>query len=132
MQVKELEDLSSRLQRLQQQLKSASAGSNSPLREDDPLVVAALECEFMLPSILTMETLTETVEKKINNVNLLLERARRHESLPEDAQVAADQEYLATEEDLAMDRQQHLHQQQHPQHPQPPRKEQDATMPRSQ
>lgn len=130
MQVKELEDLSSRLHHLQQQLQAASAGNNSPLREDDPLVMAALECQFMLPSILTIETLAETVEKKINNVNLLLERARRHESLPEDAQVAADQDYLASEEDLAVDQQQHVQQAQQTQ--QRRRTEQDGTAPRSQ
>jgi hypothetical protein len=112
MHVKDLEDLSSRLHQLQQQLQQqmrqqpqSAETRQRPLRQDDPLVEAARECDFMLPSELTVETLAETVDKKIETVKILLDRARRHESLPEDAQVAADQDYLASEEDLAAEHQ---------------------------
>lgn len=100
MHVSELESLSTRLHRLQQQLRSASMPGDQALDEEDALVQAAKECEFMLPPALTVRTLAETVDKKINNVTVLLERARRHESLPEDAQLAAEQEYMASDEDF--------------------------------
>lgn len=99
MQVNALEELSTRLHRLRGQLASASKAEGRPLAEDDPLVRAAMECEFMLPSPLTVRSLSETVEKKIGTVALLLERARKHEELPEAAQTAADQEYMATSGD---------------------------------
>ncbi|NEX63945.1 hypothetical protein [Noviherbaspirillum galbum] len=104
MHVKDLESLSSRLHQLLNDLRRSGTGNDAPLGVDDPLVAAARDCEFMLPSPLNARTLSETVERKIENVNVLLERARRHESLPEEAQIAADQEYLATEEDLNMER----------------------------
>lgn len=53
----------------------------------------------MLPSPLTLGSLAETVDRKIANVGVLLDRARTHEDLPESAQMAADQEYLMTEDD---------------------------------
>lgn len=57
----------------------------------------------MLPETLTTGTLAEAVDRKLANVAVLLERARKHESLPEDAQAAAEQEYMLSDEDYAAD-----------------------------
>lgn len=99
MHVSKLEELSNRLHRLRERLDAASTPSDAPLMENSPLVQAAKECEFMLPPSLTVRSLSETVDRKIANVEVLLERARKHEDLPEAAQVAAGQEYTLTEED---------------------------------
>lgn len=99
MQVSKLEDLAARLQRLQQRLATAPATPERTLSPNDSMVQAARECEFMLPKPLTLSALAATVERKIANVAVLLERARRHEDMPPAAQLAADQEDLATEED---------------------------------
>lgn len=94
MQVSELEQLDARLHHLRDRLRTEPHGERV-LGMEDPLVKAALECEFMLPDTLTVRNLAETVERKIGNVQLLLERARNHENLPESAQIAAEQEYMA-------------------------------------
>lgn len=94
MQVSELEQLDARLHKLRDQLRSEPHGERM-LRMDDPLVKSALACEFMLPETLTVRNLADTVERKIDNVRVLLERARSHENLPESAQIAAGQEYMA-------------------------------------
>ncbi len=99
MQVIELEALSARLHSLQEKLHATSMPGDKPLSAYDPLVQAAKECEFMLPSVLTVRSLLETVDRKIGNIEVLLARARTHEDLPESAQVAAEQEYTATRED---------------------------------
>lgn len=98
MQVSELEQLDARLHALRDRLRE-QARAERVLAMDDPLVKAALECEFMLPETLTVHNLADTVERKIGNVRLLLERARSHESLPEAAQIASGQEYMAGMED---------------------------------
>lgn len=94
MQVSELEQLDARLRRLRDRLRS-EAHAERLLGKDDALVQAAQECEFMLPEPLTVRNLAATVERKIDNVQLLLQRARSHEELPESAQIAAGQEYMA-------------------------------------
>lgn len=94
MQVSELEQLDARLHQLRDRLRS-EPHAERVLGMDDALVKAALACEFMLPETLTVHTLSDTVERKIGNVQLLLERARSHENLPESAQIAAGQEYMA-------------------------------------
>jgi hypothetical protein len=48
----------------------------------------------MLPETLTPASLAEAIRHKIDTVQVLLARARAHESLPEDAQLAADEGYL--------------------------------------
>lgn len=101
MQVSKLEELSQRLHQLRDQLGATSLSSDAPLDERNALVQAARECEFMLPKRLTVGTLTDTVNLKIENVRLLLERARSHEDLPDAAQAAAEQGYTVTEEDVA-------------------------------
>ncbi|GIZ51383.1 hypothetical protein NCCP691_13970 [Noviherbaspirillum aridicola] len=93
-QVSELELLDVRLHQLRDRLRSEPHGERM-LGMDDPLVKAALACEFMLPEQLTVRNLADTVERKIGNVQLLLERARSHEQLPESAQIASGQEYMA-------------------------------------
>jgi hypothetical protein len=98
MQVRELEELDARLHGLRERLRAESRDERV-LGMDDPLVQAAQECDFMLPESLTVHSLSETVERKIGNVRLLLERARGHEDLPESAQLAAGQEYMAGMED---------------------------------
>ncbi|TFW10220.1 hypothetical protein E4K72_02025 [Oxalobacteraceae bacterium OM1] len=99
MQPAQLEDLASRLQHLRDALTRRDGGDR-PIAEDDPLLEEARACDFMLPEPLTEAALAHTVQHKLENVAVLLERARRHASLPRAAQVAAEQEYLATDEDL--------------------------------
>jgi hypothetical protein len=103
MQVSKLEELSARLHRLRDQL-GAAPSDDQPLEEGDQLVRAARACEFMLPERLTVASLRETVDHKIETVGVLLERARKHEALPDEAQLVADQEYTATEEDYEIGR----------------------------
>ncbi|MDQ9169545.1 hypothetical protein Q8A64_03875 [Oxalobacteraceae bacterium R-40] len=88
----QLEHLLDKLENLTSQLRSSSKSSQAELAHDDPLVELANECEFMLPSPLTAANLLETAERKINNVQVLLERAKQHEEIPPDAQFAADNE----------------------------------------
>jgi hypothetical protein len=107
MQVSELEELSARLHRLRERLETAPMSRNNPLTQDSPLVQAAKECEFMLPERLTLDSLSDTVDRKIKNVAVLLERARRHEDLPESAQAAAEQEDLISEEETMLSKREH-------------------------
>jgi hypothetical protein len=88
----QLEHLLDKLENLTSQLHSSSKPSQAELAHDDPLVELANECEFMLPSPLTASNLLETAERKINNVLVLLERAKQHQEIPPDAQLAADNE----------------------------------------
>jgi hypothetical protein len=86
--------------------------TDTPLADDSALVQAAKGCEFMLPETLTIGSLRETVDRKIANVSVLLERARKHDDLPTSAQTAAEQEYTATEDDYALNkREQHAQEQ---------------------
>jgi hypothetical protein len=99
MQVNELEMLLARLQQVQQELRTTSRFLDRGLRPDDPLVIAVNECEVMLPATVTVHSLLDTVKRKIDDVAVLLDRARQHERLPIDAQAAAEQEDLLIEED---------------------------------
>ena len=55
----------------------------------------------MLPEPLTLAALFETVHHKIDTVQVLLTRAREHEQLQPDAQLAADEGYMASTDELA-------------------------------
>lgn len=90
--IAQLERLQDRLQQLTTQLRSTGKPPHMELTADDPLVELANECEFMLPSPLTAASLLETAERKIDNVLVLLERARQNQEIPLDAQLAADNE----------------------------------------
>jgi len=102
MQVAQLEEIAERLRSLRSRLQKLSGSPDQTLNEDSEYVQAAKECDFMLPSPLTLGTLSETVERKIQNVSILMERALSHESLPEDAQAAAEQEYTMSDEDYSL------------------------------
>jgi hypothetical protein len=92
MSIAQLERLLSTLEQLTAQLRSSSKPAQEELAPNDPLVALANECEFMLPSPLTAANLSDTAQRKINNVLVLLERAKQHEEIPMDARVAADNE----------------------------------------
>lgn len=101
MQVSELKELSARLGRLRERLDAAPS-ADTPLADDSPLVQAARECEFMLPPTLSVGTLSETVDRKIANVSVLLERAKKQEDLSVEASVAETQDYMFTEDDYLL------------------------------
>lgn len=90
--VAQLEQLQIKLHNLADRLRADMRPEDKQLEEDDPLVASAKECEFPLPSPLTVATLLSTVRRKADNVQVLLARARMHEDLPPDAQAAAEQE----------------------------------------
>lgn len=90
--IAQLERLLDKLESLTEQIRSSGRPDEQALAHDDPLVEAANECEFMLPSPLTAASLLETAERKINNVHVLLERAKQHQEIPADARLAADNE----------------------------------------
>jgi len=71
------------------------------LGADHPAVRAADACELMLPEPLTLATLADAARHKIDTVHVLLARAREHEKLPPEAQLAADEGYLVDEDDIA-------------------------------
>lgn len=106
MQVCKLEELSERLHRLRDQLDTTSLIRSTPLDKGDKFVQAAMECEFMLPQKLTVGSLADKVNNKIENVKVLLERARKHEDLPDAAQTAAEQGYNVNEDDVSQKREQ--------------------------
>lgn len=96
--VSRLEELQSRLKELAARLDADSRGAENAIPKGDPLVELAEACEFALPAPLTIGALSETVQRKIGNVQVLLERARQHEDLPQDAQAAADDEDILLSE----------------------------------
>ena len=100
MQSHDIRKLIDRLEHLRDGLSEARMPGGRELSEGDPLVKEALECELILPSILTAATLREAAERKLNTAAVLLERALRHEELSPDVQIVADEGYLANEEDL--------------------------------
>jgi len=98
-----LNALSENLHRLANLLEADPRPTTMALQNTDPLIVAANACDFALPNPLTLETLSTTVEKKIANVAVLLERSLMHESLPPEAQAAAEEENKYIEEDYKDD-----------------------------
>lgn len=92
MSIAQLEHLLEKLEQLTAQLRVNSRSPQAELAQDDSLVALADECDFMLPRPLTAENLMDTAERKINNVLVLLERARQNQEIPLDAQNAADNE----------------------------------------
>ncbi|SNT25584.1 hypothetical protein SAMN06265795_11965 [Noviherbaspirillum humi] len=96
--VQQLEQLLSRLQHLKDELGRNRAEPQRELAQDDPLVRMADDCDFLLPSPLTVRNLAETVERKIGNVHVLLDRARENADIPQDIQAAADNEDMLVQE----------------------------------
>ena len=96
-----LETLHRQLRELGDRLHEDHRPGATELDENDFLVAAAVACDFLLPSLLTIDQLAATVQKKIENVDVLLERSRMHESLPSEAQAAAEEENRYMEEDYA-------------------------------
>ena len=94
MNVEHLESLLTKLQQLQRRLNETSTPRDIELRKGDPLVQLAMECDFFLPSPLNVQTLSSTVDNKIENVNLLLDRARQNADVPADAKAVIENEYL--------------------------------------
>lgn len=99
----QLQALSQNLHRLASKIEADERPVPTELGNADALVVAAQACDFLLPSPLTLETLAATVQKKLDNVAVLLERSLMHESLPPQAQAAAEEENKYIEEDYADD-----------------------------
>jgi len=99
----QLEQMHDRLQALKQSLERRAEPPDTSIATDDPLAQIALDCEFPLPAPLTGRTLAEEVERKIANVNVLMDRARQHESLTPEMRVAADQENTLMVEDYKDD-----------------------------
>lgn len=96
---KQLEQMAQRLQALKTRLERHEQAPDAPIAMDDPLVDMARACEFPLPAKLTGRTLSEEVERKLANVDVLMARAREHEALPPDVRAAADQENSLMVED---------------------------------
>jgi hypothetical protein len=91
---------SSRLEQLEQGLRNVlrlierdETGQSGELARE--------QCEVMLPEPLTLAALSETVRHKIDTVQVLLTRAREHEQLQPDAQLAADEGYMVSNDELA-------------------------------
>ena len=98
---------SSRLEQLEKGLCNVlrlierdESGQPGELAREHPAARAAEECEVMLPEPLTLAALFETVRHKIETVQVLLARAREHDQLPPDAQLAADEGYMASTDEL--------------------------------
>ncbi|AVR97228.1 hypothetical protein [Pseudoduganella armeniaca] len=101
---------STQLEKLEQGLREVlrllerDESGGAALPAEHPAVEAADACELMLPQPLTATTLAQAARHKIDNVQVLLARAREHEKLPPEAQLAADEGYLVGEEDIATQR----------------------------
>jgi hypothetical protein len=96
-----LEQLERGLHKVLGLIERDETGATGSLQADHPAVRAADACELMLPQPLTLASLAEAARHKIDNVQVLLARAREHESLPPDAQLAADEGYMASNDDGA-------------------------------
>jgi hypothetical protein len=94
-----LEELLAALHALKARLDADQRDLQQPLPDNDPLLRMAQACEFPLPRTPTRRNLGEEVERKINNAQVLMRRAREHEALPPDARAAADQENSLMEQD---------------------------------
>lgn len=95
----QLESIKKNLLHLQAHLKAERRAPDTELHADERLLAEATECDFMLPSPLTLASLAEAVTRKLENVDVLLERSRTHETLPPQAQAAAEDENRYMEED---------------------------------
>ncbi|SMP78272.1 hypothetical protein [Noviherbaspirillum suwonense] len=95
----QLDEMHDRLQALKQSLAGRDQSPDMPMAEDDPLAAMALDCEFPLPSPLTARTLAAEVDRKLDNVAVLMDRAQQHEALPPEMRAAADQENSMLVED---------------------------------
>ena len=73
---------------------------HTALPPDHPAVLAAEACELMQPEKLTLASLAGSARHKIENVQVLMKRAREHESLPPEAQIAADEGYMTSSDDV--------------------------------
>lgn len=98
---------SARLQELEQGLREVvrltergELRDGAALAPDHPALRAAAACELMLPEDLTLANLAQAARHKIDTVQVLLQRAREHEQLPPDAQLAADEGYIAGLDEL--------------------------------
>ena len=101
---------SSQLEKLEQGLRHAlqlverdESGAQGAIPESHPAAQAAQECELMLPESLTLASLAEAIRHKIETVHVLLDRARAHEQLPPDAQLAADEGYMTATDGVPPD-----------------------------
>ena len=74
------------------------------LPHTDPLVATANTDEFPLPSPLTIATLRETVQRKIENAILLPERIHPQQELPAEVRAANDHEDMFVELGLRPER----------------------------
>jgi hypothetical protein len=102
---------SSRLEQLEHGLRHAlqlierdETGARGTIQPDHPAAWAAQQCELMLPENLTLATLAEAIRHKIDTVHVLLDRARAHEQLPPEAQLAADEGYLTSTDGVPPER----------------------------
>lgn len=94
MESSQLEQLESGLRNALQLVERDESGAQGEIDASHPAARAAQECELMLPEPLTLASLAEAIRHKIDTVHVLLDRARAHEKLPADAQLAADEGYL--------------------------------------
>ena len=95
-----LEQLELGLRQVLRLIERDESGISGELPATHAAVKAAEACELMLPQPLTLATLAEAARHKIDNVQVLLARAREHESLPPEAQLAADEAYLVGQDEL--------------------------------
>lgn len=95
----QLESIKQQLLVLAKRLTADPRSSDSELPQNDPLVAQALECDFILPSPLSMATPSVTVRRKLETVDVLLDRARLHRTLPAEAQAAAEEDNRFLQED---------------------------------
>jgi len=103
MQARDIESLIRRLRDLLRMLRGREgddAGRHRPLAQDDPAVRLARDCELMVPEGATPATLAEAAQRRIATAEVLLERARGHQSLPPEARLAAEEGYLTSDDDL--------------------------------
>lgn len=96
MQVARLEQLEQGLRDVVRLAEHDDRDPHGALQLDHPAVRAADACELMLPRPLTLAALAQSARHKIDTVQILLTRAREHESLPPVAQLAADEGYMSS------------------------------------
>lgn len=102
---------SSQLEQLERGLRNAlhlverdETGAQGEIEPAHPAARAAQECELMLPEPLTLASLGGAIRHKIDTVHVLLDRARAHEKLPSDAQLAADEGYLTATDGVPVEK----------------------------